>query len=64
MSELGKDNHTPWWPCQCGGQYALGFDDGQPICLHTVPVCARYEAASDTDQIVRFSEENRKARIS
>ena len=52
---------TPWWPCQCGGKYALGFLDGKPTVQHTVPTCPRYDALDTDGSVVRFSKENRKA---
>lgn len=57
---------TPWAPCKCGGRYS--FETGQsehentPIAVyHTNPPCSRYLAADTAEEMVVYSEENRRA---
>lgn len=54
---------SPWAPCLCGGKYQFyGSDESGTIAVyHTLPYCARYEAARSVHEMVRYSEENRQA---
>lgn len=48
--------------CSCGGKFALGYHQGDPVAWHSHPECAGFTTIDTTDAAVTFSQSLRAAR--